>query len=167
MVTNTVLTCQVVSPWPCSCECKGPCPSGSAAQAAHVMLASVSTKDWLLLALSKQEEVTLFPNLSPKEVKASEGCCQEIVIILENMYVLYFCVLLSIIQQCLYWKSPERWEHIFEQKHHSLGDPGLCHRVAGHWWHQKGEYRCRRSCGCAFTFSPNANLSLQISAIIY
>lgn len=53
------------------------------------MLLSVSTKDWLLLALSKQEEVTLFPNLSPKEVKTSEGCCQEIAIIEEKIYITF------------------------------------------------------------------------------
>lgn len=152
------------------------CPHDRAAVSAKVpvpvaALPRLHTSCWhqcLLLALNKQE-VTLFPNLSPKGVKTSEGCCQETIVVQKNRYIYIFfvCALLSIIQQCLYWKTHERWEHIFEHKHHSLGDLVLCHRVAGYWWHQKGEYPCCRSCSSAFTFSPNANLSLQISAIIY
>lgn len=73
-----VLTCQVVSPWPCGSECEGPSLGGdSAAQAAHVMVASVRSEDRLLFKSSKGNDF-LLPETSPKEVKTLLGCCQEI-----------------------------------------------------------------------------------------
>lgn len=137
--------------------------------AAHVMLVSVSTEDWLLFALSKQKERTFcFLILVPKRSKLQQAAAGRSVVVKDN---LYFYVVLYITQQRLYWKSPERsclwWEGIFEQKYHALGDLGLCHRVVEHRQHWNCEYWCCRICSCSLTFSPNANLYLHISAIIY
>lgn len=72
-----VLTGQVVSPWPCGSECEGPLLGGdSAAQAAHIMVASVCPEDWLLFKSSNGDDF-LLPDTSLKEVKTSLGCCQE------------------------------------------------------------------------------------------
>lgn len=159
-----VLTCQVVSPWPCSCECKGPCPRGSTARAAHVTLASVSTKVCLLLAWSKQEGSNfLFTNFSLKEVKTSGGCCQEIVLVQEKICAFFVCYYLLFSNVCT--GRALRDGNVFLNKSTILWE------VLGYVTELLVIDDIRRvnirSCGCAFTFSPNENLSLQISAIIY